>query len=235
MHLPLTRLRDQLEKRSRRNALTPTKQTIAGTELARSPVVQQGDESFSQDDKNLPVSVDGTMLKLLSRPLKRAVSTPVTPTSIFLQSPDSPTRLIYKVEPRSNIGGGFYNFQQDLMLDLIRYDKKFHDLLLKFAENEWSSETILFFDALSEYKNASEQDQCHLAKQLYNKFIKENSKTQINIGSELRSGMDQIMTSENSKLSPELLEQLETAAAVCLVDIFTRFQASNLYKELQNT
>lgn len=209
--LPLNHIR--FNKKSKRNALTPT-QLKPGIENAESPKKTWKDDSQKNCEQNENTKRN-QVFKFLSRPRKRGDSSPPS------VSPENMKRF--------NIGGGYYDnlSDGDLLFKLIKYDRKFHRLLVKFAESEWSSETVHFFDALDKYKAEPTFGGLKL---LYEDYIRVGAQHEINLECTLRERISEYVTN-NTNIPDEVVYELEMAVASLLIDIYNRFSTSGMYKK----
>jgi hypothetical protein len=141
------------------------------------------------------------------------------------------------IVPRSRTptpGGYFEGLNEGALVKrLLVEDRVFHDTLLKFAESEYSDETVLFFDSLLAFKTCETKDKA-LSK-MNETFIKRGSKKEINISNSVRDQVERFLQVGESKSDDylPLIELLEVSAMTSLLDIFHRFESSAMFNDLR--
>jgi hypothetical protein len=211
------------EERPRRNAVTPTN---SRPPLYPSSPQRVVDEKRQKSPTNastslVPLSIKSGIRRLLSPKVARPASPVFTDNSVLTRKrPPTP-------------GGRFDCIAEGAMIKrLIREDSEFHDTLLKFSENEFSSETIHFFDELIKYREA-EEDKPMLFRQLYEKFIRLGSPNEVNLASCVREQVELFIATGDWAKAKDVEELLEYSAMTSLMDVFTRFELSEMYQSLK--
>ncbi len=157
------------------------------------------------------------------------------PLSAFFANNQSPPTSNYP-SPRtrrpSKQGGWYDAFDGDTMLRrLLIEDKQFHDLFMQFSESEYSSENLQFFDELQQCKQIPTKQQF---RELYKKYIAPTSTSEINLSHAIRSRAESVLSTAPLEPVPlDVLDSLEYAVTITLLDVFARFEQSILYNELK--
>jgi hypothetical protein len=147
----------------------------------------------------------------------------------------SPCTPITAIQRPRTPGGWFNNFSEGKMVKhLLMDDQEFHDLFLEFAKNEFSSECVLFFDDLMQYRKA-EFDKPILFRKLYDKYLIIGSSHEVNLQSKVRETVELFVATGDWSMADGVEDLLEYTAMMNLLDIFTRFELSEIYQTLKFT
>jgi hypothetical protein len=122
--------------------------------------------------------------------------------------------------------------EETLLRRLLVEDKQFHDVLLQFARKEFCCETVLIFDELIKYRNAAPSDKSEVFRNIYESFIKVGSIFEINLSNSVRQSIEKCI--QDFVLTEQVELILEEAISVMLMDIFARFELSDMYHQVKN-
>jgi hypothetical protein len=121
--------------------------------------------------------------------------------------------------------------EETLFKQLLIEDRQFHDSLLQFARKEFCCETILFYDELIKYRNTSPTEKSDVFRNLYETFIKIGSIFEINLSNSVRQSVEKC--AENFTLTEQVELMLDESISVMIMDIFARFELSDMYQNIK--
>jgi hypothetical protein len=200
-------------ERQLRNATTPTQ-----TAPKNSPTTPT---TASAIPASVATPLKIGFLRMLSKP-PPVVTKPSTPNNGRTRPP-TPGGRYDKLAEGNN-----------LLKTLLKEDKLFHDLLLKFSEIEFSSETVLFFDALMDYRSAL-HDKPILFRKLYETYVQTGSLREVNLASSVKEQVELFVATGDWAMADRVEDLLEHAAVISLMDVFYRFENSDMYQLLKST
>jgi hypothetical protein len=186
----------------------------------------------------LPLYLVQDFRPLSARNRRNAMTPTEATTNRFSLDPRylMPRRIIFaEKKKRKIVTGGWYDSMNNgaLIQRLITEDKNFHDRLFKFAQAEYSEETILFFDDLVRLKSMRDSQQKRVEfERIYHRYIQSGSELEVNMAFDLRENLGQFVGLD---ITQEVEEQLNISAMTSLLDVFQRFEKSNLFEGLKTS
>jgi len=166
--------------------------------------------------------------------IKRTLSSPIPKTPALFTPRNRKIRLSLPVVNNNNI-----TTAEISGLDLLLYtlaDIKLKTSLLDFSVREFSEENIFIWDRIQLYKTTKSQiRRGNIARKIDIDFILPSAKMPINIKTELKDRISWKIF--NAEFEDNLFYEVENEISQCLMDIFTRYLASDDYvvQDLQNT
>ncbi|KAL0477148.1 hypothetical protein AKO1_005923 [Acrasis kona] len=174
--------------------------------------------------------------------LKGGIRTPMTPTTLknnlnrvfgSFRAPSSPISDNKKQRIR---GSRFQKMSEyTLIRQLISEDKEVHDLFLQFSTSEFSSESVMFFLELITFQDCRDETIQDKFDIMYDLFLRRGSKFEVNISSEDRDLVEEYMKTKELSDLHNVTKTLEYSAFACVIEVFARFELSELYSKMYQT
>jgi hypothetical protein len=195
------------------------------------------------------VSLDTTTVSTaLRRASLRRSSLRLTPVEV-VNSDDKLTiprldtsnlRCVESTNNRRSLSGDFSSNSNlvDLFRTTIMEDKEIHDQLINFAKNERNEENVLLFDDIMLFKKLTDsKHRRKAATRIYEKYLDQLSLSEININDTVRRAIADVCTQKNINHKTqydiqldEAMRALELAVLENLMDMFSRFSQSQVFK-----
>jgi len=91
------------------------------------------------------------------------------------------------------------------LTNVLKNDRCYNDFL-SFVEKEWCHENLLFWREVQDFYLVAEEDRRDRAISIYQSYIAENSKYQVNVSDKIRSDLERVMAplcSEETRETPD--------------------------------
>ncbi|KAJ3445407.1 double hit isoform b [Anaeramoeba flamelloides] len=132
--------------------------------------------------------------------------------------------------------------QLDITIDLnlipfykLVSKKQYSIFFMNFLKSQYNEENLLFYNEVINFKQLENNEELtEKAEEIFNNFIKTDSKMQININGMTRGNIQTRMESNN--ISSDLFNEAQNQIYLLMLnDPYTRFLDSSYYEELQKT
>jgi hypothetical protein len=148
---------------------------------------------------------------------------------------DTPTPFRNRLSTIFSIGEVFdlpIGENEDIQIDLVFLNSDIRNNFLLFLRNMYAEELLLFLEAYNEFKKASNEQKIELGTNLYNNFIRNGSKYEINAQGATKKPIFDAMESEhvnNSLIHATLFDEVYLEVYQLLHAEFPRYLLSDIF------